>query len=284
MIFYGLFRVLGSHCQQNSQIEFEVIAKFNESDFSPTPKSCQNKHILYFATILKFYDLWICLSVTHNTIKAVHKSFFVYIYFDLHFKSLLKRGTGWFLFILFYFILFYFILFYFILFCFVLFCFVLFYLFYFILQRIFPSNVWMTLHYITKYQTKWLLFYARYTLYDFGLFQTKGDQHETIVVISLVVAPKQLSYVILWFKDGCCHSLTTKDNLQNCPDGVRNLGWPSHSVLLWPKSTDQPIKMQHKMKNQCDIALKLKYHGSKKKNSGNHNYQSVIHLCLFVYK
>ncbi len=118
---------------------------------------------------------------------------------------------------------------------------------YFILHRIFPSNVWMTLHYITKYQTKWLLFYARYTLYDFGLFQTKGDQHETIVVISFIVAPKQLSYVMLWFKDGCCHRLTTKDNLRNCPDGVRNLGWPSHSVLLWPTSTDQPIKMHHKM-------------------------------------
>lgn len=48
--------------------------------------------------------------------------------------------------------------------------------------------------------------YGGYTLCYFVLSQTKGDQHDRNVPMSLVVAPKLCER----FKDGCCQSFQPK--------------------------------------------------------------------------
>ncbi len=54
------------------------------------------------------------------------------------------------------------------------------------------------------------------TLHNFRLSQTKDWHRETIVAISVIVAPNWWFCVVQWerFKDGRCHSLATKDSLQ----------------------------------------------------------------------
>lgn len=92
--------------------------------------------------------------------------------------------------------------------------------------------------------------YAGHTVHTlarslFWAVQTNDDKHETIVAISLVVAPKWWSYVVLWkiLKHSCCHGLATKHSLRQFSDIVRHLV----CVLLQTTFTDLPMKMQHKI-------------------------------------
>ncbi len=64
-------------------------------------------------------------------------------------------------------------------------------------------------------------------------FPLSSSPDETIVAISVILAPNRWSCVIQWdrFKDGCCHSLANKDSLRSFSDSVRNSAWSSHSVF-----------------------------------------------------
>ncbi len=94
---------------------------------------------------------------------------------------------------------------------------------------------------------------ARNTLHDFQLSQMKDWHRETIVAISLIVAPNWWSCVVQWerFKDGRCHGLATKDTIQHDHHTV--------CLLLWHTFTDQPIKMWHGINATWPLKHKTAY-------------------------
>ncbi len=65
---------------------------------------------------------------------------------------------------------------------------------------------------------------AFYTLHNFWLSQMKDWHRDTIVAISMILAPNLWSCFVQWemVKDDRCHDLATKDSLRSFSESVIN--------------------------------------------------------------